>query len=142
MGRCRLCDRESKLVSSWLGVCSQCLREKPDKALELVRRTRRKWRLRLGLPPQPPRNTKARKIKCQTCVNECEIPEGGSGYCGVWRAVNGELQHVAGSGKLLGFTYLDPYQPIVYQPRYVQRQPAEVILTTQTLSSPSTATII
>ena len=108
MARCRLCGRESKLVSSWLGVCSHCLREKPGEALELVRRTRRKWRLRLGLTPQPPKDTLAKKVKCQICVNECEIPEGGSGYCGIWRVKDGKLQHIAGSGKLLGFTYLDP----------------------------------
>ncbi|WP_460124483.1 radical SAM protein [Stetteria hydrogenophila] len=107
MGRCAVCGRESRLVSSWLGVCAECLRRRPGEALERVRRVRRLWRSRLGLPGDPPR-AGGSGARCALCVNECVIPDGGVGYCGVWRARGGRLEHVAGPGRILGFTYLDP----------------------------------
>ncbi len=107
MGKCRVCGRESRLVSSWLGVCAECLRKRSGEALGRVRRVRRLWRARLGLPGDPPRAS-GKAAQCKLCVNECVIPDGGSGYCGVWRGKNGRLEHVAGPGGLLGFTYLDP----------------------------------
>ncbi len=107
MGKCRLCGRESRLVPSWLGVCAECLRRRPSEALTRVRRARGFWRTRLGLPGETPR-TRGRTVKCRICVNECSVPEGGVGYCGVWRVRNGRLEHVAGPGMVVGFTYLDP----------------------------------
>ena len=108
MGECRLCHRRSPLVSGWLGVCGGCLRERPEEALEAVRLARRRWRLAHGLPPEPPRGPGA---PCRLCVNECTIPPGGRGYCGVWANRGGRLEPLAGHGRLVGFTYLDPFVP-------------------------------
>jgi len=105
LGTCTLCGRRSRLVSSWLGVCGGCLRERPEEALEVVRERRRRWRLEHGLPAEPPRGG---DVPCRLCVNECRIPEGGQGYCGVWVNRGGRLEPLAGHGRLIGFTYLDP----------------------------------
>ncbi len=106
MGRCRLCGRESRLVSGWLGVCAGCLRERPREAREVAWRARRSWRRALGLPVEPPSGPGG--VPCRICVNECRIREGGLGYCGVWRNRGGRLEPVEGHGVLVGFTYLDP----------------------------------
>ncbi len=55
-------------------------------------------RLRLGLPPRPPKEG----LKCGLCVNDCRIPEGGLGYCGIWRNV-GRLK-----ADFKVYAYLDP----------------------------------
>ena len=106
MGRCRLCGRSSKTISSWLGVCRDCLLSRPRDALRLVWRKRRLWRVSLGLPPEPPRGPGG--VTCKICVNECMIPEGGLGYCGVWRNRGGRLEPVGGRHGLVAYTYLDP----------------------------------
>ncbi|MCX8195675.1 MAG: radical SAM protein [Acidilobaceae archaeon] len=97
--RCLLCGaRASRAV----GACYSCLVKRPQEALGLSQE-RSKWRLRLGLPERPPRGGK----KCYVCVNECEIPDGGVGYCGVW--VNrGSLEPKAGRERLIYTSYLDP----------------------------------
>jgi len=37
MGRCRVCGVEAATVSDKLGVCLKCIKEKPEKALEITR---------------------------------------------------------------------------------------------------------
>jgi len=95
-------------VAGSLGVCVDCLRERPRRALALVAERRRKWRARLGLPPIPPRE-KERGVPCGICVNSCFIGEGGRGYCGVWAAERGRLASIVGYGRLIAYTYLDPH---------------------------------
>lgn len=104
--RCGLCGREA-LISASIGVCARCLRERPREALALVHRRRMEWRTRHGLPPAPPRDPEG--LPCRLCVNECRIPRGGRGYCGVWANRDGRLEPLAGRGRLLVFTYLDPH---------------------------------
>ncbi|WP_131160823.1 hypothetical protein [Aeropyrum pernix] len=62
------CNRESRLVSSWLGVCAECLWQRPNKALERVRRIRGLWRTRLVLTGDPPR-VEGWVAVCRLCVN-------------------------------------------------------------------------
>ena len=107
MASCKLCGRSSRLISRSIGVCARCLKTRGTQALEYVRRYRRFWRLRIGLPGEVPRGGSA-PVKCSICVNECVIPEGASGYCGVWINRGGRLAHTAGPGSLVAFTYLDP----------------------------------
>ncbi|ALL01471.1 pyruvate formate-lyase activating enzyme [Pyrodictium delaneyi] len=106
MPRCALCGREA-LVSESIGVCAQCLRERPEEALPVARRRHQEWRIRYGLPPVAPRDPEG--LPCRLCVNECRIPRGGRGYCGVWVNRGGRLEPLAGPGQLLLFTYLDPH---------------------------------
>ena len=102
--RCLLCGRMSPLVARSLGVCAECLRRRGADALEVVRRRRRAWRARIRLATDPPRGG---SVRCGICVNECEISEGGSGYCGVWVNRGGRLGHRMGD-RVPAYTYLDP----------------------------------
>ncbi len=104
---CRLCGRRSLLVSRAVGVCASCLRSRPGEALKVARERRLEWRGQVGLPPEPPRDP--RGAQCRVCVNECRIPEGGRGFCGVWRNRGGRLEPVTGHGRLVVYTYLDPH---------------------------------
>ena len=106
MARCRLCGRESPLVSSKLGVCRKCLVERPVEALRIARRAHVEWRRLHGLPPAPPRARDG--LPCRICVNECRIPRGGRGYCGIWVNRGGVLEPLAGRRRLAVYTYLDP----------------------------------
>ncbi|MCS7106710.1 MAG: radical SAM protein [Acidilobaceae archaeon] len=95
--RCPLCGGEA---SSSVGLCRGCLIR--GNRYE-GQNERSKWRLRLGLPPTPPRGGK----KCSICVNECEIAEGGMGYCGFW--IGGRtLEPRGGMDTLIYSSYLDP----------------------------------
>ncbi len=107
MGECKLCGRRGRLVSSAMGVCRECLLERPEEALRVVSEKRRKWRAKLGLPPHPPRGG---SVKCRFCVNECELSEGQLGFCGVIRNMGGKLQPVSGDWRLgVVDWYLDPH---------------------------------
>ncbi len=107
MGRCLLCGRSSNTISNVIGVCVKCLREKPREALEIAMRNHIEWRIKHGLPPLPPRDPKG--LKCTLCVNECRIPSGGRGYCGVIVNDNGVLRNIAGPNRAIVLWYLDPH---------------------------------
>ncbi|MEM4966376.1 MAG: radical SAM protein [Sulfolobales archaeon] len=105
MSRCLLCGSD-RLVSDSIGVCVECLRRDPDKALAIVRNRRIKWRISVDLPLHPPRHDKG--LRCSVCVNECVIGDGFRGYCGVWMNSGGRMRMLAGSGRVLAYAYLDP----------------------------------
>lgn len=107
MGKCKLCNHVSRTISDVIGVCSECLRVKPDEALKIAMRSHIDWRIRVGLPPEPPRSKDG--LKCNLCVNECIIPRGGRGYCGVIVSHGGVLENVVGSRKAVVHWYLDPH---------------------------------
>ncbi|UXD21862.1 radical SAM protein [Ignicoccus pacificus DSM 13166] len=90
---CEACKRNK--ASKSIGLCYKCLKEGKRGSVDF----HELMRLRLGLPPKPPKGG----LRCGLCVNECEIPEGGIGYCGIWRNEGGRLRT---SSKF--FTYLDP----------------------------------
>jgi len=106
LGKCRLCGKTSKTISDSLGVCVNCLREN-EEALTIALKSHAEWRLKLGFPPTPPRDSKG--VKCNLCVNECVIPEGGMGFCGIIVNRDGKLQHRMGVDNALAYTYLDPH---------------------------------
>ncbi len=74
--KCPVCKKG--MASESVGACYKCVKEG---YLESAMRTHESLRLRLGLPPRPPEGG----IKCGLCVNECRIPRGGIGYCGIWK---------------------------------------------------------
>ncbi|MCL5421817.1 MAG: radical SAM protein [Nitrospirae bacterium] len=99
MAECKLCNIASDYISGELGVCLGCIREKPEDALSIATDAHMRCRAAFGLPQKPPREPKG--IPCHICVNECRIPEGGIGYCGLRRNENGRLTGVSpGEGKL------------------------------------------
>lgn len=107
MGKCSLCGKTSKIISNVIGVCGECLRSNADKALGIALRSHIDWRIRVGLPPEPPRYKNG--ARCNLCVNNCSIPLNGRGYCGVIVNRNGRLENTAGLGKAVVYWYLDPH---------------------------------
>ncbi len=89
------CKNCGKPAARAIGYCYDCVRKGH---LETAMETHRRWRSKLRLPPEPPRQG----LKCSTCVNECRIPRGFTGYCGVWRNVG----HLKADFKV--YAYLDP----------------------------------
>ena len=104
MGTCSLCGDTGITISNSINVCVSCLRRDPDRALEIAKHVHHSYRIRLGLPPEPPRDS---GLKCSLCVNECLIPVGGKGFCGVWTNKNGRLEPIEGHGKGIVYWYYD-----------------------------------
>ena len=81
MARCINCKKESKLISEALGICLDCIRKDYDQVYAQIKSMHNKSRADFGLPLDPP---KARGgVSCSLCLNECVIPKGEKGYCGV-----------------------------------------------------------
>jgi len=62
-------------------------------------------RAAFGLPVRPPRDPEG--IPCRICVNECRIPDDGTGYCGIRRNESGKLTGVSPEEGKLSW-YHDP----------------------------------
>lgn len=105
MATCLICGSSSALISRGLNLCLKCIREKTDKALPYTENAHRKSREAFGLPTKPPKATNG--IPCNICVNECRIPDGGLGFCGLRKNKNGYMIGVSSNkGNLLW--YYDP----------------------------------
>jgi pyruvate formate lyase activating enzyme len=105
MPRCRLCNFSSNPVSKEIGVCANCLKAKPEEALPLALQAHRKSRAAYHLPETAPKVEQG--IPCNLCVNECRIPEGGLGFCGLRRNQGGKLAGVSAEDGKLSW-YYDP----------------------------------
>ncbi|MBO8174464.1 MAG: radical SAM protein [Thermococcus sp.] len=106
MTKCKLCGYESEEISKSIGVCVNCLR-KDDQALKTAMKSHFKWRELVGLPPEPPKDG---ELQCKICVNECKIPRGSSGYCGIIWNKDGRLTRITGTfDKAYLHWYLDPH---------------------------------
>lgn len=104
MGLCRVCRKESLRVSNFLGVCLDCIKGRFDDCREQILKAHAVARSEFDLPPIPPKDG---KVKCTLCANECAIPEGNRGFCGLRTVKEGKLVHIIGSNGLLSW-YKDP----------------------------------
>ncbi len=104
MGKCRICGKVSPLISSRLGVCSDCLRH--GKGVSLARALHKRVRKSIGLPAKTPSGP----IRCPICGRGCGLGEGSTGYCGL-RAVRGGLmtQRFGSPDEAPGLYYYDPH---------------------------------
>lgn len=105
MGICKLCGLKSGQVSGSLGVCLNCIRSLPSQSLAVAMEAHRKSRSAYRLPPFAPTSEKG--IQCKLCVNECQIPEGEYGYCGLRKNDKGKLSTPKYEQGKLSW-YLDP----------------------------------
>lgn len=105
MAQCRLCNTTSSYISNELGVCLKCIREKHEDALSLTMQAQVRSRVAFRLPERPPKDPEG--ISCNICVNECRIPENGTGYCGLRRNEGGRLTGVLPEEGKLSW-YYDP----------------------------------
>jgi pyruvate formate lyase activating enzyme len=94
MAECINCGKKSKLISKALQVCVDCIRNDFDKVSRLIQRVHTRSRMEFHLPTKPPKDPSG--LPCNLCVNECVIPEGERGYCGLRKNTGGKLQ---GGGK-------------------------------------------
>jgi len=105
--RCILCGSSSKIISSILGVCVDCIRGRFDEALEYIVEAHRSTRIRYKLPGSPPRSKGG--VECNICSNKCSIGEGEYGFCGLRYCKYGRLQSIVSASKALLYGYLDPH---------------------------------
>lgn len=103
--RCILCEKETPFLSQSLPLCLECLRSKREPIEEIILEAHRRSRAPFQLVDQPPKEVSGRA--CKICINECQIPEGGSGYCGLRRNVEGSLHGVSTEEGKLSW-YEDP----------------------------------
>ncbi len=95
MGKCEICGKESALISSFIGLCKECIEKFPREAKKLAIKKHAISRKKFGLPEKIPRSKKG--VKCGICGNECRIPEGKKGFCGLVENKNGKLIRYAGT---------------------------------------------
>jgi pyruvate formate lyase activating enzyme len=105
MAKCINCGKESRLISKALQVCLSCIRTDFDETLPQIQMVHAKSRTEFDLPTKPPKDPSG--IECNLCVNECKIPEGERGFCGLRENRDGKLR---GGGKDEGNLswYYDP----------------------------------
>jgi len=84
---CSVCGSSSEDISASLGVCRRCVLEEWDDAREWAEKAHKESREDFSLSICPPRDGKA----CGKCVNDCRIPEGEKGFCGVRANVDGKI---------------------------------------------------
>ena len=98
---CKLCGTHSRLIAAHLGVCLDCIRNRPEEALALADAAHAAARRLFGLPERPPHTEGGRR--CGLCVHACIIGKGERGYCGlreVHKSKAGKpnrLRHLAGT---------------------------------------------
>ncbi|MDI6826462.1 MAG: radical SAM protein [Candidatus Aenigmarchaeota archaeon] len=95
MGICKICKSESQYISSFLGLCRKCIIENPEKAIPIARKAHETSRKKFDLTPFVPKNPEG--LQCLGCGNECKIPEGERGYCGLVENKNNKLIRIAGT---------------------------------------------
>ena len=92
---CKLCGAHSRLIAAFLGVCLDCIRNRPQEALEVADAAHVAARRLFGLPEHPQSTEGGRR--CGLCVQDCVIGEGERGYCGLRTVRDGKLRHLAGT---------------------------------------------
>ncbi|MEN2984122.1 MAG: radical SAM protein [Dictyoglomaceae bacterium] len=68
-GKCEICNKKSILISSFLGVCRDCILKEFDKALPIIRSSHKRARsyFRLFYP------TESEKPFCNLCTHKCSL---------------------------------------------------------------------
>jgi pyruvate formate lyase activating enzyme len=94
-GTCQGCGKSSLLIAANLAVCLDCIRQQPQRVLPHLKAVHGEARRQFGLPAEPPQA--AEGAPCTFCANECRIPEGELGYCGLRSNRGGKLLHLGGT---------------------------------------------
>lgn len=94
MGGCKLCGTESNFISSFLGLCLDCIL-KDRKSRKIALNAHAKSREEFGLPRKVPKSKAG--IQCNNCGNRCNIAEGERGFCGLVENRDNRLVRHAGT---------------------------------------------
>jgi len=104
MVKCRGCGSLHRIVSKSVGYCVECIiNDRVD--WNLLQELRMAYRKRFNLPEDVPREG---NIMCTLCANQCRIPEGGYGFCGLVRNKEGKLIYLSTPRAGLVEWYYDP----------------------------------
>jgi len=104
---CSICGKSSELISEFIGVCKECIINKPDEALPLILSKHNQVRRKFS---QSPLSYEAKQgITCPFCGNNCTLKEGEIGLCGLIKNEENKIKRLAGSPKrgVLSY-YYDP----------------------------------
>ena len=101
--KCKICKSTDNLVSETLGICIDCIRKESKKTKKYIIDAHKKSRSEFDLPPYPPKAKDG--IKCKSCVNECQIPLGKKGFCGLRKNEGGKLKKIVGKGAVVDWYY-------------------------------------
>lgn len=94
-----MCGTVSRSISGELGVCINCIRGRREGVLSLIQKAHMKSRRAFGLPETAPKDPGG--LSCNLCMNECSIPVGAMGYCGLRKNEEGKITGVSpDEGKL------------------------------------------
>jgi pyruvate formate lyase activating enzyme len=93
--RCEVCGKEATDIPVTLKVCAVCVRERFEDARPHIEAAHAQVRRRYGLPPKPPNDPKG--VRCGGCGNDCRIPAGEKGFCGVVENAGGKLARISGT---------------------------------------------
>jgi pyruvate formate lyase activating enzyme len=81
MAKCRLCSKDSLLISSFPGLCVDCIRNDFESASAYIQQAHTQARKGFKLPLRIPRDSGGKR--CSLCVNACQIKPDSVGFCGL-----------------------------------------------------------
>jgi len=105
MATCKKCGKVSQEIAGILSLCAQCIRKADSASLAELGQIHARSRESFGLPGRPPAGPNG--VACGLCRNQCTIPVGGHGYCGVRKNINGHLKGGMAEGAVVSW-YYDP----------------------------------
>lgn len=94
MGVCEICKKESESISSYLGLCKECILSEKE-AVKIALKAHLKSRKEFGLPEKIPRSEEG--LPCGICGNNCKIGPNEKGFCGLVENRNKNLIRLAGT---------------------------------------------
>jgi pyruvate formate lyase activating enzyme len=85
MATCEFCGEKNRLISQTLKICRDCILNKDwDKVKSHLSSVHGRVREQAGLPAIPPKCSESElKFQCNLCVNECQLSEQTTSYCGL-----------------------------------------------------------
>jgi len=110
--KCKICGNSEVVVANILNVCRDCIIRQWNKAKEFADKAHRISREEFDLPIKEDlgcENNTSQIVTCHQCVNNCKIPEGKKGFCGIKKNRDGKFYQISGTKKI-GFVdyYFDP----------------------------------
>lgn len=105
MAECSICKKSSSLISRYLPVCLNCIRNNFSKAKPIIEKVHTKARCNFDLPVTEPKTPGG--ISCTLCIHQCQMGEGETSWCGLRKNIGGKLTGVTPDKALLCW-YHDP----------------------------------
>ncbi|MBM3303025.1 MAG: radical SAM protein, partial [Deltaproteobacteria bacterium] len=90
MSTCNHCGATAVTISNFIGYCANCIKGRYYTVWPVIKAAHDETRRRYGFPTDPPRAEDG--ISCPLCFQNCRIPEGSTGFCGIRRVKKGALR--------------------------------------------------